>query len=116
MDGFFAQRENHDFDLAYFGWYMDYPDISNMLYTFTSGTNDSGYANTAYDDAYKAAIAETDTAKQWADYDKCESALAADVPVIPLFHSQNSYLFDDTKYDGLVYYCGNVFFGYVKAK
>ena len=116
VDGFFAQRENHDFDLAYFGWYMDYPDISNMLYTFTSGTNDSGYANTAYDDAYKAAIAETDTAKQWADYNKCESALAADVPVIPLFHSQNSYLFDDTKYDGLVYYCGNVFFGYVKAK
>lgn len=116
IDGFYAQRQSHEFDLAYFGWYMDYPDISNMLYTFKSGVSDSGYTNKDYDTAFDAAIAEKDTAKQWADYQKCESTLAADMPVIPLFHSQNTYLFDDTKYNGLVYYCGNVFFGYVKEK
>jgi len=87
-----------------------------MLYTFSSGVSDSGYTNKDYDTAFSAAIAEKDTAKQWADYQKCESTLAADMPVIPLFHSQNTYLFDSTKYDGLTYYCGNVFFGYVKEK
>lgn len=116
VDGFFAQRQNGDFDLAYFGWYMDYPDVSNMLYTFVSGVSNSGYTDTEYDDAYNAAIAESDTAAQWKNYDKCEEVLAADMPVIPLFHSMNSYLFDDKDYDGLVYYCGNVFFGYVNAK
>lgn len=116
VDGFYAQRETQDFDLAYFGWYMDYPDISNMLYTFTSGVSDSGYSSSDYDAAYDAAISETDTASQWADYDTCESILASDMPVIPLFHSQNSYLFDDTDYEGLTYYCGNVYFGYVTQK
>lgn len=116
VDGFYAQRENKDYDLAYFGWYMDYPDISNMLYTMTTGSNDSGYSNEEYDAAYNDAISQSDVATQWEDYAKCEELLAADVPVIPLLHSMNSYLFDDTNYDGLVYYCGNVYFGYVHQK
>ncbi|MDO4285894.1 MAG: peptide ABC transporter substrate-binding protein [Eubacteriales bacterium] len=116
VDGFFTQRQNKDYDLAYYGWYMDYPDISNMLYTMTTGSNDAGYSNAAYDEAYNAAIAESDVAAQWENYAECESILAQDVPVIPLFHSVNTYLFDDTNYDGLVYYCGNVYFGYLTQK
>ena len=114
VDAFYAQRQSQDYDLAYFGWYMDYPDISNMLYTFVTGVSDSGYTNADYDAAYNAAISTSDEAAQWEDYAKCESILANDVPVIPLFHSQNSYLFDDTNYSGLVYYCGNCYFGYVQ--
>ena len=115
-DSFFATRQSQDYDIAYFGWYMDYPDISNMLYTCVSGVSDSGYADSAYDAAYKAAIAETDQKKQWEDYGKCETLLSQAVPVAPILHEQNSYLFDDTKYDGLVYYCGNEYFGYIHSK
>lgn len=113
VDNFFAARADGDYDLAYFGWYMDYPDVSNMLYTMTTGQNDAKYSNTDYDDAYNAAISEADQAKSWESFDKCESILAEDVPVAPILHSQSGYLFDDAGYSGLVYYCGNAFFGYV---
>ena len=115
VDGFFSQRQNKDYDLAYYGWYMDYPDISNMLYTM-AGTNDSGYVNEEYTALFNDAIAQNDVAKQWEDYARCEDILAQDVPVIPLFHSVNTFLFDDANYDGLVYYCGNVYFGFVTKK
>jgi oligopeptide transport system substrate-binding protein len=116
VDGFFAQRESQDYDISYFGWYMDYPDISNILSTFTSGVSDSGFTDTDYDKAYQTAIAETDRTKQWQDYAKCEDILAKESPVAPLFHAKSSYLFDDKNYSGLVYYCGNFYFGYVNKK
>ncbi|MFT3983451.1 MAG: peptide ABC transporter substrate-binding protein [Lachnospiraceae bacterium] len=117
VDGFFAQRDTQDYDLAYFGWYMDYPDISNMLYTMTTESdNDSGYSNADYDQAYNDATANADVVKQWEAYAECERILAEDLPIAPLLHAQNSYLFDDANYDGLVYYCGNFYFGYVSQK
>lgn len=116
-DAFFAQRSDGDYDIAYFGWYMDYIDLSNMLYTMTTeSANGAGYSSPEYDAAFKAAISSTEEAEQWKYYDECEAILAKDLPVVPLLHSMNSYLFDDTNYDGLVYYCGNYYFGYVKAK
>ena len=87
-----------------------------MLVTMTTGQNDAKYSNTKYDDAYNKAVAETDEKARWKDYDECESILAEDRPITPILHSKNSYLFDDTNYDGLVYYCGNAFFGYVTQK
>ncbi len=116
-DAFFALRTDGDYDIAYFGWYMDYIDLSNMLYTMTTeSANGAGYSNPEYDAAFKAAISSTDEAEQWKNYNTCEAILAKDLPVVPLLHSMNSYLFDDTNYDGLVYYCGNYYFGYIKAK
>ncbi|MGN0482659.1 MAG: ABC transporter substrate-binding protein [Lachnospiraceae bacterium] len=116
VDGFYAQRGDQDYDIAYYGWYMDYPDISNMLSTMTTGSSDSGYSNADYDAAYSKATAETDVETQWKDYAECEKILADDTPVIPLYHAKSGFLFDDTKYDGLVDYCGNYYFGYVHQK
>lgn len=116
-DAFFAQRSDGDYDIAYFGWYMDYIDLSNMLYTMTTeSANGAGYSSVEYDAAFKAAISATDETEQWENYGACEAILAKDLPVVPLLHSMNTYLYDDTNYDGLVYYCGNYYFGYVKAK
>lgn len=114
VDGFYAQRQDKNYDLAYYAWYMDYPDMSNMLNTMLSGANDAGYANPAYDEAYNAAVATADPDEQWKNYAKCEEILAEDVPVAPLLHEENTYLFDDAGYNGLVYYCGNTFFGFVQ--
>ena len=116
VDSFFAQRQDQDYDIAYFGWFMDYPDISNMMYTCVSGASDSGFANSEYDAAYDAAISNTDVKAQWESYAKCEDILAEEVPLVPLFHQQNSYLFDADGYAGLVYYCGNFYFGYITQK
>ncbi len=116
-DAFFTQRSDGDYDIAYFGWYMDYIDLSNMLYTMTTeSANGAGYSSAEYDKAFAAAISATDETEQWKNYAECEAILAKDLPVVPLLHSMNSYLFDDTKYDGLVYYCGNYYFGFIKAK
>lgn len=112
-DSFFSSRENGDYDLAYFGWYMDYPDISNILGTMVTGANDAGYSSDEYDAAYDAAIAESDPTKQWEDYAKCEDILSNDLPITPILHGENKYLFDDTNYGGLIYYCGNAYFGYL---
>ena len=117
VDGFFARRGDKDYDISYFGWYMDYVDLSNMLYTMTSeADNNAGYSSEAYDKAFNAAISSTDEGQQWKDYAECERILSEDVPIAPYLHSQNSYLFDDANYDGLVYYCGNFYFGYVTKK
>lgn len=116
-DAFFTERSNGDYDIAYFGWYMDYIDLSNMLYTMTTASlNGAGYSSAEYDAAYSAAISATDETAQWTAYDECEAILAKDLPVAPLLHSMNTYLFNDTDYDGLVYYCGNYYFGFVTAK
>ena len=32
-----------------------------------------------------------------------------------ILHSMNTYLFDDTNYEGLVYSCGNYVFTHLKA-
>lgn len=116
VDGFYAQRSDEDYDIAYFGWYMDYPDISNMLSTMTTGSSDAGYSNPDYDAAYSKAIAETDVETQWKDYAECEKILSEDTPIIPLYHAMSGYLFDDTNYQGLIDYCGNYYFGYVTHK
>jgi len=113
VENFFATRSSGDYDIAYYGWYMDYADISNMLHTMTTGSNNAFYSSEEYDAAYNAAISATDTATQWENYAKCEAILAEDVPVVPFFHPQNSYLFDDVNYGGLVYYCSSVYFGYL---
>jgi len=115
-DNFFSARKSGDYDIAYFGWYMDYVDISNMLNTMTTGSNDAKYSSEEYDAAFEAAISASDEAAQWEAYAECEAILAEDVPVAPLFHADNSYLFDDANYDGLVYYCGNIFLGYLTGK
>jgi oligopeptide transport system substrate-binding protein len=116
-DGFFPARNGQDYDIAYFGWFMDYPDISNMLQTMTSSANsDSGFASAEYDAAFAAATAAATEEEQWENYRKCEAILAANLPVAPLLHQQNSYLFDGTAYQGLVYYCGTTYFGFITKK
>jgi len=115
-ENFFSAREDGNYDLSYYGWYMDYPDISNILNTMTTGQNDAKYSSDDYDAAFNAAVAEPDETKQWEDYAKCEEILSNDVPVAPILHAQNSFLFDDKDYDGLVYYCGENFFGYLTKK
>ena len=117
VENFFAARNSGDFDIAYYGWFMDYTDLSNMYGALTSMENSNAFwKDQDYIDAYNAAIMTADPAEQWENYAKCEEVLARDIPITVILHSMNSYLFDDENYDGLVYSCGNFVFTYVTAK
>ena len=115
-DNFFADRSAGTYDIAYYGWYMDYTDLSNMFSSInTMDTNNAFYSSEAYHAAYAAATATPDQAEQWEHYKECEAILAEDAPVAVVLHAMSSYLFDDVNYKDLVYSCGNYIFTYVKA-
>ena len=117
VENFSAARRAGDYDIAYYGWFMDYTDLSNMFGTFVNtGNSNSFYQSDEYDAAYTAAISTADQAEQWEYYKQCEAILAKDLPVAVILHSMSSYLFDDITYDGLVFSCGNFVFTYVTEK
>ncbi len=114
VENFFAARNDGDFDLAYYGWFMDYTDLSNMFGCVMHMENSNCFwTDEAYVEAYNAATSTADQAEQWENYKKCEAVLAQDIPVTPILHSMNSYLFDDVNYSGLIYSCGNFVFTYL---
>lgn len=117
VENFSAARRAGEYDLAYFGWYMDYADLSNMEGCMLGMENVNGFwKNEEFDAAYTAAISTSDQAEQWEYYKKCEEILAEDLPVTVILHAMSAYLFDDTNYDGLVYSCSNYVFTYVTKK
>lgn len=114
VENFFSARNEGDYDLAYYGWFMDYTDLSNMFGALTSMANSNAFwSSDAYLDAYYAATSTGDPAEQWENYKQCEAVLAEELPVSVILHSMNSYLFDDVNYSGLVYSCGNFVFTYI---
>ena len=116
VENFSAARRAGEYDLAYYGWYMDYKDLSNMYSTFinTESAN-SFYHSDDYDAAYAKAVSADTEEGQWEAYKECDAILAKDLPVSVILHSMNTYLFNDTNYEGLVYSCGNYVFTYLKA-
>ena len=116
VENFSAARRSGDYDIAYYGWFMDYTDLSNLYGTFiNTGDANSFYQSDEYDAAYQKAISADTQDAQWEAYKECDAILAKDLPVSVILHSMSSYLFDDNNYDGLVYSCGNFVFTYLKA-
>lgn len=116
VENFSAARRSGDYDIAYYGWYMDYTDLSNMYGTFiNTATANSFYQSDEYDAAYAEAISAPTQEEQWEAYKKCDEILARDLPSTVILHSMSKYLFDDVNYEGLVYSCGSFVFTYLKA-
>ena len=117
VENFSAARSEGDYDLAYYGWFMDYTDLSNMEGCLLGMENANAYySSEEYEAAYTAATSTSDPAEQWEHYKEVEAVLAKDVPVAVILHSMSSYLFDDWTYEGLVYSCGNFVFTYMNQK
>ena len=114
VENFFATRTAGDYDLAYYGWFMDYTDLSNMFGSMNSmGNANCFWYSDEYQAAYDAATSTVDQKEQWDNYAKCEAILAEDLPITVILHSMSSYLYDDYNYSGLVYSCGNFIFTYI---
>ena len=117
VENFSAARRAGEYDLAYYGWYMDYMDMSNMYGTFVNTANaNSFYFSEEYEAEYAAAISTADQAEAWEHYKNCDAILARDLPCSVILHSMSNYLFDDVNYEGLVYSCSNFVFTYITAK
>ncbi len=114
VENFFATRTAGDYDLAYYGWFMDYTDLSNMFGSMNSMENSNCFwKSDAYLEAYNAGASTADEAVQWENYAKCEAILAEELPITVILHSMSSYLYNDIDYSGLIFSCGNFIFTYI---
>lgn len=91
---FLEERGNGNFDVSRAGWCGDYNEASTFLdlMNSSSGYNDAGYNNPEVD----ALLAESKTlADPSANYTKVEEIIAADVPIIPIYHYTENFMLND---------------------
>ena len=75
-------------------WVADYPDAENYLSLFKSenfapnGPNYTHYKNVQYDDWYNAAMETVSDSLRYVYYQKMDSTIIADAPIVPLFYDE----------------------------
>lgn len=94
---FQTRLHGKDYDVARASWYGDYNDVSTFTdkYITNSLNNDSGWSNAEYDRLVEAAKKEPDAQKRLDLLAQAEQILVTEVPIIPLFHYVNKYVFRD---------------------
>ena len=67
VENFSAARNSGDYDLAYYGWFMDYKDLSNMygLHCMHTANSNSFYQGDEYDAAFLKATSAATEEEQW---------------------------------------------------
>lgn len=85
---FLRTRLEGTFQLARNGWQAVYSEPSALLNLLLSSNlgSSTGYKSTLFDNLLAQAALATEEAKRHDYYQQAESQLAADMPVIPLFH------------------------------
>lgn len=86
------------------GWFGDYGDPTTFLDINRTGEghNDRGYANPAYDALLDAAQNETDASARLAILSRAEALIVEEeLPLFPIFHYAQIYLFDAHKVSGI---------------
>jgi len=91
---FLETRGNQDFQLARGAWCGDYNEASTFLDLLqsTSGYNDGKFNNARIDELMAQAKASTDPQPL---YKEVEEIIAAEMPVIPIYHYAGVYMLDD---------------------
>lgn len=93
---FRAERDAGNFDIYSSGWYADYNDPLDFLYTFYTdayGTSFAGYSNAEYDALIDSLTGETDLAKRKEIYEKLEYILLMeDCAIVPIYYSTKEVL------------------------
>jgi len=90
---FLETRGNQDFELARGAWCGDYNEASTFLDLMTSpsGYNDGKFSNTMVDGLMTDARTADDSG---ALYAKVEQVIAAEMPIIPIYHYAGVYMMD----------------------
>lgn len=75
-------------------WIADYPDAENYLSLFYSknftpnGPNYTHFNNKNFDKLYEASISEVDDVKRYSLYQKMDSILIEEAPIVPLYYDE----------------------------
>ncbi|MBL4812825.1 MAG: peptide ABC transporter substrate-binding protein [Rhodobacteraceae bacterium] len=90
---FLEARGNGDYQISRAGWCGDYNEASTFLDLMqsNSGYNDSKYNNPEVDQMLSDAKVSDDPQ---ALYTAVEDAIAADVPILPIYHYAGNYMMD----------------------
>ncbi len=90
---FLETRGNQDFQLARGAWCGDYNEASTFLDLLDSesGYNDGKFSNAELDDLLEKAKQSDDTTPL---YTRVEEIIAAEMPVIPVYHYAGVYMMD----------------------
>jgi oligopeptide transport system substrate-binding protein len=88
---FLETRGNQGFELARGAWCGDYNEASTFLDLLDSesGYNDGKFVNTKIDELLEQAKVSDDAA---ASYTQVEELIAAEMPVIPVYHYAGVYM------------------------
>ncbi|PSV28136.1 MULTISPECIES: ABC transporter substrate-binding protein [unclassified Photobacterium] len=88
-----AKRQGN-FDVSRAGWCGDYNEASTFLAIMRSdhSQNYPKYSSADYDKAIDDAVLATTDAQRSADYKQAEAKLAADMPIMPIYHYVNARL------------------------
>lgn len=91
---FLDTRGNQNFELARGAWCGDYNEASTFLdlVSSQSGYNDGKYSNPRVDELMAEAKTSSDPQPL---YKEVEAILAAEMPVIPIYHYAGVYMLDD---------------------
>ena len=83
-----------NYDLARSFWLADYPDVSNFLEMFFSGSgnNRTGFSDEAYEDLLRHAATEANPETRTQLYNSAEAKLLGAAPITPVFHQTRAYL------------------------
>ena len=93
---FIAERNEGNYDFFMSGWYADYNDPMDFLYTvYTNayGTSMAGYSNAKFDELCDSLTGETDMAKRLAVYTEMEEIyLLEDCGFAPIYYATKQVL------------------------
>jgi oligopeptide transport system substrate-binding protein len=91
---FQATRTDGNYDMARGGWLTDFMDPSGMLGIFTQGNayNDPDYFNQDFEDAIEASRTATTSEAHFDALYLAHEIFMADMPVIPIYHYNDSML------------------------
>jgi oligopeptide transport system substrate-binding protein len=93
-----------EYDLVRSSWIGDYDDPNTFLDLFMSENpnNRTGWKNTGYDTALRAANAEANAARRQVLLHEAESILVEkEAPVVPLFFYVGMELYDERRIEGI---------------
>lgn len=104
IKAFKEDLKHHNFMTSRAAWFGDYGDPTTFLELNRTGdgNNDRGYSNPAYDALLDRAANEPDPAKRMDILSEAEAMLVEqELPLAPIFHYSQIYLFDPHKISGI---------------
>lgn len=93
---YLESRRNRNYQILRASWIGDYPDPVTFLGLWTSDStnNTTGWSHPEYDQLLKQAAQTTDPNQRYALLSQAEQILMEEMPVIPLYFLNRTYLLD----------------------